>query len=88
MLLIACVFLAHVAYLACVAEDAFIALRFARNLAVGHGLVWNPGTAPVEGYTDFLWVLVCAAAIKIGLPAVGFAQTLSIAAGFGLLAVT
>ena len=44
-------FLAHALYLAGVAEDAFISFRFARNLMDGHGLVWNPGEAPVEGYT-------------------------------------
>ena len=60
MIAIALVFLAHVLYLNGVAEDAFIALRFARNLAHGHGLVWNPGTPPVEGYTDFLWVIAAA----------------------------
>jgi hypothetical protein len=40
-------------------DDAFISFRYARNLASGDGLVWNPGTMPVEGYTNFLWVLVC-----------------------------
>lgn len=38
-------------------DDAYISLRYARHLAAGHGLVWNPGE-PVEGYTDFLWVLL------------------------------
>ena len=38
-------------------DDAFISLRYARHLARGEGLVWNPGEA-VEGYTDFLWVIL------------------------------
>jgi arabinofuranosyltransferase len=39
-------------------DDAFISLRYARNLALGNGLVFNPGEAPpVEGYTNLLWVL-------------------------------
>lgn len=38
-------------------DDAMIAMRYAHNLAEGHGLVWNPGELPVEGYTNFLWVL-------------------------------
>ena len=88
MILVALVFLAHVVYLNCVAEDAFIALRFAGNLAHGHGLVWNPGAPPVEGYTDFLWVIVCAGAIALGLPGVAFAQGLSIAAGLASLGLT
>ncbi len=38
-------------------DDAYISLRYARHLAHGQGLVWNPGEA-VEGYTDFLWVIL------------------------------
>lgn len=38
-------------------DDAMISMRFARNLADGFGLVWNPGEAPVEGYTNLLWTL-------------------------------
>jgi arabinofuranosyltransferase len=39
-------------------DDAFISFRYALNLAEGHGLVFNPGEAPVEGYTNFLWTLL------------------------------
>lgn len=40
-------------------DDAYISLRFARNFADGHGFVFNTdGTPPVEGYTNFLWVLL------------------------------
>ena len=41
-------------------DDAMVSMTFARNLADGHGLVWNPGEAPVEGYTNTLWVLYMA----------------------------
>jgi arabinofuranosyltransferase len=41
----------------CLFDDAMIAMRYARNLAHGYGLVWNPGGPRVEGYTDPLWVL-------------------------------
>ncbi len=85
---VACLFIAHVLYLNCVAEDAFIALRYASNLAHGHGLVWNPGTPPVEGYTDFLWVILLSAAIWMGLPGVAVAQMLSFAAGAATLVLT
>jgi len=37
-------------------DDAMIAMRYARNLAEGHGLVWNNGEY-IEGYTNFLWTL-------------------------------
>lgn len=50
-----------------VAEDAFISFRFARNAVEGHGLVFNPGLDPVEGYSNFLWVLVGAVFEALGL---------------------
>lgn len=40
-----------------VKDDAFIAMRYARNLAEGYGMVFNYGDK-LEGYTDFLWVLM------------------------------
>ena len=39
-------------------DDAFISFRYARNLAQGHGLIYNLGEQPpVEGFTNLLWVL-------------------------------
>ena len=49
-------------------DDAYISFRYSDNLAHGHGLVWNVGEDPVEGYTNFLWVLLGAAMVKLGLP--------------------
>jgi len=37
-------------------DDAMVSMRYARNLAEGFGLVWNPGEY-VEGYTNLLWTL-------------------------------
>jgi len=48
-------------------EDAYITFRYAQNLAEGHSLVWNPGEDPVEGSTEFLWVLLVAGVSKLGL---------------------
>jgi hypothetical protein len=36
-------------------DDAYIGLRYAKNILAGNGLVWNIGEK-VEGYTCFLWV--------------------------------
>ncbi len=36
-------------------DDAMISMRYARNLASGRGLVWNPGGERVEGITNPLW---------------------------------
>jgi hypothetical protein len=39
-------------------EDAFISFRYADNLARGNGLRFNLGEqVPVEGFSNFLWVL-------------------------------
>ncbi|MCP4168593.1 MAG: hypothetical protein GY759_22240 [Chloroflexi bacterium] len=48
-------------------EDAYISFRYARNLAEGSGLVWNVGEDPVEGSTEFLWVVLVAAVHRAGL---------------------
>src|SRR4030081_52180 len=49
-------------------DDAMISMTYARNLAHGHGLVWNAGHAPVEGYTNFLWTVWMAGIHLLGLP--------------------
>jgi hypothetical protein len=49
------------------ADDAYISMRYAENLVEGHGLTWNVGERPVEGYTNLLWVMVLALAGKLGI---------------------
>lgn len=46
-------------------DDAYITFRYSRNLAEGHGAVFNPGER-VEGYTSFLWMAIMAAAHLVG----------------------
>ncbi len=48
-------------------EDAAILMRYAQHFAQGQGIVWNIGEHPVDGATDFLFMLVSAAFIKLGL---------------------
>jgi len=48
-------------------EDAAILMRYSQNLANGHGIVWNIGEAPVDGGTDFLYMVSIAALNKLGL---------------------
>jgi len=48
-------------------EDAAMLMRYAQHLADGHGIVWNIGEHPVDGATDFLFMVVSAAFIKLGL---------------------
>lgn len=49
-------------------DDAMISMRYAHNLADGHGLIWNVGGAHVEGYTNFLWTLWMAAVHLLPVP--------------------
>jgi hypothetical protein len=69
------------------AEDAAMLLRYSANLAHGHGIVWNPGDAPVDGATDFLFMLGVAALVRIGLPVVAAAKVLGGAAHLTLLII-
>jgi len=39
-------------------DDAMISMRYAKHLAQGHGLVWNIGEKPVEGFTNLGWTLL------------------------------
>src|SRR5687768_6103211 len=47
------------AYYGNVVDDALTSMQYAKNLALGHGVVFNVGER-VEGYTNFLWVLFMA----------------------------
>ncbi len=49
-------------------EDAAMLMRYADHLAHGYGIVWNIGEHPVDGATDFLFMVSAAALIKIGIP--------------------
>ena len=39
-------------------DDMYITLRYAKHWAEGVGLVWNVGEAPVEGYSNFSFLLL------------------------------
>ncbi len=67
-------------------DDAFISFRYADNL-VRHGeLVFNPGER-VEGYTNFLWTMLMAGVLALGLPIVPLAKWLGIAFALGTFAL-
>ena len=76
--------LAHVAVYWFLTDDAFISFRYARNLRQGHGLVFDPGLDRVEGYTNFLWVVLLAGCDALGLAPETAANLLSLAATLGL----
>jgi hypothetical protein len=66
-------------------DDSFISFRYAENLAAGKGLRFNDGDPPVEGYSNLLWIILCAALHKGGadLPTV----TPNIGRLFGVLSL-
>jgi len=78
-------FVLLVARFAFVCDDAFISFRYARNLARGLGLVYNLGEAPVEGYSEFLWVLVLGAVHALGGDPLLWSRLLSVASGLALV---
>ncbi len=63
-----------------VIDDAFIPMRYARQLLAGHGLVYNPGEA-VEGYTSFAWTVLLAGVMALGLDPLPTAQLLGVGCG-------
>lgn len=58
-------------------DDAFISLRYARNLADGHGLVFNVGDR-VEGYTNFLWTWLLSIPFRMDWDPLLFAHVLGL----------
>jgi arabinofuranosyltransferase len=67
-------------------DDAYISFRYAQNLVAGHGLVFNPGER-VEGYSNFLWVLLAALALRLGLDPLAATRFVGLGAHFAVLAV-
>lgn len=67
-------------------DDMMVSMRYGRNLADGHGLVWNVGER-VEGYTNFLWTLVMAGVHLLPFGDAHAAVAVKLIS-FGLLAAT
>jgi hypothetical protein len=67
-------------------DDAYISFRYARNLAAGDGLVFNPGER-VEGYSGLSWVLALAAGEALGLAPPALAKWLGLCLGAATLLV-
>ncbi|HMB69210.1 MAG TPA: hypothetical protein VKU85_07850 [bacterium] len=66
-------------------DDAYITFRYARNLAEGASLRFNPGAPAVEGYSNFLWVIWNALIVKLGANPEAGARLTSAALGVHLL---
>lgn len=58
-------------------DDAYISWYYARQLASGKGLLWHATLPPVEGYSNFLWIIIAASVIKLQLPLVSSMKVIS-----------
>ena len=68
-------------------DDAYISYRYARNLVLGHGLVFNVGEY-VEGFTNLLWTLAIAAGLQAGFEAPLVGHALGLVSAVAVLVLT
>ncbi len=69
-----------------VTDDAFISFRYARNLGRGFGLRYNQfEDPPVEGYSNFLWVLIASVFEAVKLRSFEVMPAISLVCGMALL---
>ena len=81
-------FLGFLAVFPCwILEDGYIMLRYARNIAYGFGVVYNPGDIPVWGNTSMLTTLALAGLIRAGLAPEFASSVLGISTGITLIIV-
>lgn len=66
-------------------DDAYISLRYAENWISGGGLTWDYGGAPVEGYSNFLWVMIMASYLSLGFEGIFAAKIFGVLAAIGQL---
>ena len=59
-------------------DDAFISLRIARNMAAGHGVVFNADGPPSEAASSFLFTALLAGAHAAGAPLIQAALALNL----------
>jgi|GEM_PF-1600636 len=52
------------------ADDIYITLRYANHLDSGHGITWNIGEPPLEGYSNFTYLLLAAFLYHYSLPTI------------------
>lgn len=65
-------------------DDIFIGFRYIQNFLDGHGLVYNVGER-VEGYTDFLWIMLISFFTWLKVDPLFSVQALGILSSIGTL---
>ncbi len=80
LLAIMVIFVIHAQSLDFTQDDAFISFRYVENFLDGRGLVFNPGER-VEGYTNFLWIMLLSLFASLGLDVILISKLLGVASG-------
>ncbi|SYZ74437.1 membrane hypothetical protein [Candidatus Zixiibacteriota bacterium] len=87
LVLLAAAFVVHAVSLSFTQDDAFISYRYVKNFLDGKGLVFNPGER-VEGYTNFLFVILMTLFGKLGLDYILFSKIVGIVSGLFLIGLS
>ena len=82
LIILTIIFIHYCQALKFIQDDAYTTFRYVRNFLNGKGLVFNPGEY-VEGYTNFLWIVILSLIGFVHFDYVSISQYLSI--GFGIL---
>ncbi|HEX3598482.1 MAG TPA: hypothetical protein VHU80_25415 [Polyangiaceae bacterium] len=69
-------------------DDAYITLRYSRNVARGIGAVYNATGARAEGYTSFLWMVLLALTHVLRQNALAVAKALGVLFAVGTCGLT
>ena len=67
-------------------DDAYITLRYAKNVIDGAGAVWNPDEY-VQGYTNFLHLMLVSGLGRLGIDLIVASRVVGVAALLSLLVV-
>jgi len=81
LVVIMVIFAIHSQSMDFIQDDAFISFRYVQNFINGRGLVFNPGER-VEGYTNFLWIMLLSLFTRLGFNIIAISKLLGIASGW------
>jgi arabinofuranosyltransferase len=84
LLIIAAVFIIHAFSLSFTQDDSYISYRYVKNFLNGNGLVFNPGEY-VEGYTNFLFVILMAFFGALGINFIFISKLIGIGSGLAII---
>jgi arabinofuranosyltransferase len=80
-------FIWHAVSMSFTQDDAFISYRYVKNFLGGSGLVFNPGEY-VEGYTNFLFIVLMILVGALGGNYIIFSKLLGVSSGVAILIIS